>query len=115
MNVSFFLTPKLTLTNSTAVYNIRTEGDYEFLQLNNGTGQFVTQDFQYLGIRTITNQTNLNYQMRKWFAFFAGYNYSDRSINSVLTLGAPAYEQTNILNAGVFGIRLKPLPPLTIG
>ncbi len=114
LNVSFFLTPKLTLTNSTAVYNIRTEGDYEFLQLNNGTGQFVTQDFQYLGIRTITNQTNLNYQMRKWFAFFAGYNYSDRSINSVLTLGAPAYEQTNILNAGVFGIRLKPLPPLTI-
>ena len=114
LTVSFFLTPKLTLTNSTAVYNIRTEGDSEFLQLNNGTGQFVTQDFQYLGIRTITNQTDLNYQMRKWIAFFAGYNYSDRSINSVLTLGQPAYEQTNILNAGVFGIRLKPLPPLTI-
>jgi hypothetical protein len=114
LSVSVFLTPKLTLTNSTAVYNIRTEGDSEFVQLNNGTGQFVTQDFQYLGIRTITNQTDLNYQMRKWLAFFAGYNYSDRSINSVLTLGQPAYEQTNILNAGVFGIRLKPLPPVTI-
>jgi len=112
--ISLLLGPKLTLTNSSAVYNIRTEGDYEFLQLNNGTGQFVTQDFQYLGIRTITNQTDLNYKMRKWIGFFAGYDYSDRSITSVLTLGAPAYEQTNILNAGVFGVRLRPLPPLTI-
>ena len=114
LTLSIFLGPKLTLTNSTGVYNIRTEGDSEFLQLNNGTGQFVTQDFQYLGIRTITNQTDLNYQMRKWIGFFAGYHYSDRSINSVLTLGMPAYQQTSILNAGVFGVRIKPLAPLTI-
>lgn len=114
LSVSVFLTPKLTLTNSTAVYNIRTMGNSEFLQLNNGTGQFVTQDFEYLGIRTIVNQTDLNYQMRKWIAFFAGYNYSDRSINSVLALGTPAYEQTNIVNSGVFGVRVKPIEPLTI-
>ncbi len=114
LTISFLLGPKLTLTNSTGLYNIRTDGDSEFIQLNNGTGQFVIQDYQYLGIRTITNNTNLNYQMRKWIGFFAGYNYSDRSINSILTLGMPAYEQTNILNAGVFGVRLKPLPPLTI-
>jgi len=114
LSISFLLGPKLTLTNSTGVYNIRTEGDSEFLQLNNGTGQFVVQDFQYLGIRTITNQTDLNYRMRKWIGFFAGYHYSDRSINSVLTLGMPAYEQTSILNAGVFGVRIQPLAPLTI-
>jgi hypothetical protein len=114
LSMSIFLSPKLTLTNSTGLSNIRTEGDYEFLQLNNGTGQFVTQDFQYLGIRTITNNTDLNYQMRKWIGFFAGYNYSDRSIGSILTLGAPLYQQTNILNAGVFGLRVRPLPPLTI-
>ena len=59
---SLFPTSKLTFTNSTAVYNVRTDGNSEFLQLNNGTGQFVTQDFQYLGIRTIANQTDLNYQ-----------------------------------------------------
>jgi hypothetical protein len=114
LTISFLLGPKLTLTNSTGLYNIRTDGDSEFIQLNNGTGQFVIQGYQYLGIRTITNNTNLNYQMRKWIGFFAGYNYSDRSINSILTLGMPAYEQTSILNAGVFGVRLKPLPPLTI-
>jgi hypothetical protein len=56
----------------------------------------------------------LNYQFRKWIGFFAGYDYSDRSIGSILTLGAPLYEQTNILNAGVFGVRARPLPPLTI-
>ena len=114
LTITFLLGPKLTLTNSTGLYNIRTEGDYEFLQLNNGTGQFVTQDFQYLGIRTITNRTDLNYQFRKWIGFFAGYDYSDRSIGSILTLGAPLYEQTNILNAGVFGVRARPLPALTI-
>ena len=114
LTISILLGPKLTLTNSTGLYNIRTEGDYEFLQLNNGTGQFVTQDFQYLGIRTITNRTDLNYQFRKWIGFFAGYDYSDRSIGSILTLGAPLYEQTNILNAGVFGVRARPLPALTI-
>ena len=114
LTITFLLGPKLTLTNSTGIYNIRTEGDYEFLQLNNGTGQFVTQDFQYLGIRTITNRTDLNYQFRKWIGFFAGYDYSDRSIGSILTLGAPLYEQTNILNAGVFGVRARPLAPLTI-
>lgn len=112
--ISVLLGPKLTLTNSTALYNIRTDGNSQFIQLNNGTGQFVTQDFQFLGIRTITNQTELNYQPRKWIGFFAGYDYSDRSINSVLTMGAPAYEQTNILNAGVFGLRIRPLQPLTI-
>jgi hypothetical protein len=114
LTITFLLGPKLTLSNSTGLYNIRTEGDYEFLQLNNGTGQFVTQDFQYLGIRTITNRTDLNYQFRKWIGFFAGYDYSDRSIGSILTLGAPLYEQTNILNAGVFGVRVRPLAPLTI-
>ncbi len=114
LTISFLLGPKLTLTNSSALYNIRTDGDSAFIQLNNGTGQFVVQDYQYLGIRTITNKTDLNYQMRKWIGFFAGYDYSDRSINSVLTLGMPAYQQTSILNAGILGMRLRPLAPLTI-
>jgi hypothetical protein len=114
LSFSLLLGPKLTITNSTAVYNIRTDGSSEFIQLNNGTGQFVTQDFQYLGIRTIANQTDVNYRLRKWIGFFAGYNYSDRFISSILTLGSPAYDQTNILNSGALGVRIKPIQPLTI-
>ena len=114
LTMSLLLGPNLTISNSTAMYNIRTDGSSEFIQLNNGTGQFVTQDFQYLGIRTFANQTDLNYRFRKWIGFFAGYNYSDRLISSVITLGTPAYDQTSILNAGVLGVRIHPIKPLTI-
>ena len=114
VSISLLLGPNFTITNSTALNNIRTEGNSEFIQLNDGTGQFVTQDFQYLGIRTIANRTDLNYRVRKWIGLFAGYNYSDRLITSVITLGAPAYNQTNILNSGVLGVRIRPIQPLTI-
>jgi hypothetical protein len=114
LTFSVFLTPNLTFTNSTAVYGVRTEGNSEFLQLNNGTGQFVVQDFQYLGIRTVANQSNLDYRPLKWLSFFGGYDYSDRLIRAILAPNTPAYDQTNILNAGIFGVRIKPIQPLTI-
>lgn len=114
LSFSIFLTPKLTFSNRTAVYNVRMDGNSQFLQLNNGTGQFVVQDFQSLGIRTFANQSDLNYQARKWISFYGGYAYSDRLIRSVIGLGIPAFDQTNILNAGTLGVRLKPLEPLTI-
>jgi hypothetical protein len=115
-NLIFSLTlgPKLTITNSTALYNVRMDGNSQFLQLDNETGQFVVQDFQSLGIRTISNQTDLNYQARKWIGFFGGYTYSDRLIRSVLGLGLPATDQTNVLNAGLFGVRIRPVQTLTI-
>jgi hypothetical protein len=114
-NLTFTLSPtsKLSVTNSTAVYNVRTQGNSEFLQVNGGTGSFQTLDFLYLGIRTITNQTDLNYQATKWLSAFAGYHYSDRFIRNILS--SPInYDQTSILNAGVFGVRIKPIQPVTI-
>jgi len=114
LTFSIYLTPKLTFTNSTAINNIRTDGNSQFIQFNNGTGQYVIQDFQSLGIRTIVNQTDLDYQAQKWISLFAGFTYSDRLIQSVLGLDIPAYNQTNILQAGRFGVKLRPLTPLTI-
>jgi hypothetical protein len=58
--------------------------------------------------------------LKNWLGFFGGYQYSDRQIRSVLdnvSFGVPfslPTEQTNILNTGIFGIRLKPIKPLTI-
>ncbi len=114
-NLTFtvFPTSRLSVTNSTAVYNVRTEGNSEFLQLNNATGSFQTLYFLYLGIRTITNQTDLNYQAAKWLNFFGGYHYSDRFIRNVLN--SPInYDQTSILIAGLFGVRIRPIPTVTI-
>ena len=113
LSFSIFPTSKLSITNSTAVYNVRTEGLSDFIQFNNATGQSASAIFLYLGIRTLSNQTDLNYQVRKWFSVFAGYHYSDRLITSVLD-SPTRYEQTSILNAGLFGVRIRPLEPLTI-
>lgn len=114
LTFSIFLTPQLTFTDSTAVYNVRTEGNSEFLQLNTATAQFVTQDFLYLGIRTVSNQADLNYRVRKWLEFYGGYHYSDRFMRNVLAQNFPAFDQTSILSAGVAGMRIRPVQPLTI-
>src|SRR5579871_654833 len=114
LTISLFPTSKLTFTNSTAVYSVRTDGNSEFLQLNNGTGQFVQQNFLYMGIRTVTNQADLNYKAMKRLEFYAGYHYSDRFMKNILDPSLPTYDQTSILNAGVFGVRLKPIDPVTI-
>lgn len=111
---SIYPTSKLTFTNSTAVYSVRTEGNSDFIQLNNATSAFDTRNFQYLGIRTIANQADLNYQASKWLGFYAGYHYSDRLIRSILAAGVSPFDQTSILNAGIFGVRLRPVQPLTI-
>jgi hypothetical protein len=117
---SIFPTSKLTITNQTSVYNIRINGNSTFVQFDNATQALNTFDFQFLGIRTISNETDLNYQLKNWLGFFGGYQYSDRQIRSVLdnvSFGVPfslPTEQTNILNTGIFGIRLKPIKPLTI-
>ena len=111
---SIFPTSKLTITNSTAVYNVRTEGNAEFLQVNNATGGIQSQNFLYLGIRTIANQLDLNYRAVKWLGFFAGYHYSDRFMRNILDPSLPAYDQTDILNTGIFGVRIRPIQPLMI-
>ncbi len=114
LTFSIFLTPKLTFTDSTAVYSVRTEGNSEYLQLNQATGQFITQYFLYLGIRTLSNQAELNYRVRKWLEFYGGYDYSDRFMRNVLAQNFPPFDQTSILNAGVAGVRIRPIEPVTI-
>jgi hypothetical protein len=115
LNIAFRPSSKLYLINSTAVYNARTQGDSAFTQFS--PGQPVTTVFyNYLGIRTLANDTVLNYQVSNAVGFYAGYQYSDRLINSVERTDftdVPA-RQTNILNSGNLGIRLRPWQALTI-
>lgn len=115
LNVGFRPGAKLYLINSTAVYNARTIGDSAFTQFSPGQ-PVTTIYYNYLGIRTLANDTVLNYQVSNAVGFYAGYQYSDRLINSVERTDftdRPA-RQTNILNAGNLGIRLRLWQPLTI-
>lgn len=120
LTVSLFPTSKLTIVNQTSVYNIRTEGDSAYLQFDNATQSADLLYFQYLGIRTVATETDIKYQVRSWFDLHGGYEYSNRRISSdqqFALAGTPAtvpYMQTNQLNSGTFGLRLRPVKPLTI-
>ncbi len=114
LSLSFFPTQKLTITNTTSVYNVRTEGNSTFLQFNNNSQVLNYASFQYLGIRTVANETDLNYQWTNWLAIYSGYQFTDRRISSVLYGGMTPYDQTDQLHDGTFGIRLRPAMGLTV-
>ena len=122
LTISLFPSANLTLTNHSAIYNVRTDGNSYYRTLDNGTLSSEFLNFQYLGIRTVSNQTEVNYRVGPTLAAFAGYNYSNRRIRSIERLGfvdggppdLTDSAQTNQLNSGTVGVRLRPIPPLVI-
>jgi hypothetical protein len=110
---------KLTIVSQTSTYNVRTEGNGAYAELDNSTqtAQFVF--FDYLGIFTFANETNVNYRAGRWLSFHGGYQYTDRRIRSIqqsVFAGAPAgpvLEQINILNSGLGGLKLSLAKGLT--
>ena len=118
--ISFYPSSKLTIVNSTSIYNTRIEGSSGFLQFNNSTLGADFQSFQYLAIRLVANETDLNFQLAPQVGFYAGYNYTNRlirSIEEVTVLSGPQsvnVNQTNQLSSGTAGIRLRPLKALTV-
>jgi hypothetical protein len=120
LNVSFTPGSKLTVMNATSVYNVRTLGNSFFSQVDNVTGAFTFLNYNYLGILTIANDTDLSYQISSVWGVMAGYHYTDRRIQSVEQtvfagkLSATPSEQTNLLHAGDLGLRVKPWKPVTV-
>jgi len=122
LTLMFFPASSVTITNQTTVNNIRTQGNALFAEIQNGFAVTPFIPYTYLGIRTIANTTDAEVRLRKWFAVHAGYSYTDRRIGVIdgqENFGQPAptnqpLTQTNILNAGTLGFRLRPVKPLTI-
>ncbi len=119
-NISFAVTPKLTIASRTSVYNVRTEGDTVYLQYDNATQSSEALYYQSLGILTVQTDADAHYQLRSWMDLHAGYAYSDRRIDATpqaVQLGVSpliTYNQTNQVNAGLFGFRIRPLKGLLI-
>ena len=120
LTLSLFPAPRLTITNHTSFHNTRMEGDGNYLQLNNSTLQSEVVNFQFLGIRTITNTTEANFRAAKWLALVGGYHYASRRVDSresadfAGTQSTVAATQTNHLHSGMAGLRLQPLRPLIL-
>jgi hypothetical protein len=121
LTVSFFPGARTTITNQTSVYNVRMDGNSYYRSIDNGTLSSEFLNFQYLGIRTIENETDLNLRVNRDFGMFAGYTYSNRRIRSVERATVTGLEpdvltgdQTNQLHEGTLGVRIKPTKPLSI-
>src|SRR5579864_582724 len=120
LTFSIFPTAKLSIVNQTTINNIRIDGNSVYAQFDNATQSLEYLQFEFLGIRTIANETDVNFQASSKVGFYGGYHYSNRQIRSIeqtnvegSIFNAPS-EQTNQLNSGVFGVRLKPVKPLSI-
>ncbi len=121
LNVTYFPTDKLTITNNTSVDDNRIVGNSYFEQYDLGTQTATTQNFQYLGIVLVTNSTDVHYHATKKFDFFTGYRYATRDIKSIQSETDPGtpfantvYSQTNTLYAGVAGVNWIIAPVLRL-
>lgn len=109
-----------TLTNQFAFHSTKMEGGARYAELNNGTAGLALVSFQFLGIRNVSNTSQVSWQPAKWAGFFGDYHLSNRRIRSrelldvaIDAAGAPI-EQVNRMRAGTGGVRLQPLKPLRL-
>ncbi len=122
LTFSVFPTDRLTLTNHTAFHQTRMENRSAYVEFNNATRGFQETRFDFLGIRTATNATDVNWRAMNWLGLRGGYHYSTRRIRSREGFGfegqfdpSPVHEQNNRLHSGIWGVRLQPRKPLSIG
>ncbi|MGH9723079.1 MAG: hypothetical protein ACRD8O_22950 [Bryobacteraceae bacterium] len=120
-SLSLFPGTRLTLVNNTSVHSTRIDGDSVYREINNATAGDNIIYFNFLGIRTITNSTDLNFRAASWLGLYSGYHYSTRRIRSSEGFDIPPFggditraEQTNKTHSGLLGLRFKPTKPLTI-
>jgi hypothetical protein len=108
------------LTNHTAFHQIQMDGDALYQEVINAAALPRQLRFQFLGLRTIVNATDLNIRPVRQFAIFGGYRYSQRRIRSTTGFSVLNFEeteraeQTNRLHSAGAGFRLQPLKPLSI-
>ena len=122
-NLSLFPSDRLTVVNNTSLSSNRIDGQSSYTEADDGVNLGTTVYFRYLGVRLVTNSTDANYRVNQWFGLYGGYHYSDRLITTVEGQAVPAfanastsflYQVSNHENAGVVGLRFRPLKPLTI-
>jgi len=97
------------------------DGNNTYTEITDSTQQANSVNFQYLGIRTVINTTDLNFRATNWFTLYTGYQFSTRHIKSIEDGALPGdpltgitAEQDNTIHAGEFGLRLRPIKPLTV-
>lgn len=120
VTLSLFPSSNLTISNHTAYHLTKMEGRSSYTEINNGSLDLSRVNFQYLGIRNVSNVTDAHFQIRPWIAVRGGFQFSEREIKSVEQLTIEGFsgeirsQQSNRLNAGSVGFRLKPVKSMLL-
>ena len=120
---SIFPTDKLTVVNNTSILSNRIEGNSSYSEVETGNDFGQTLNFRFIGIRTVTNSTDLNYRATKQVGLYAAYRFSDREIRYTEASDFPAipgssftdtFTVANRLHSGSIGVRMRPWRPFTV-
>ena len=120
LTLTLFPGRRFSVTNHTAFHHSRMEGDATYRELNLFGPLPELVHLQFLGIRTISNQTEATWRPVDRVSFVTGYSYSTRRIRSIehIDFDTPARpeqnEQENGVHAGLLGFRVRPVKPLLI-
>jgi hypothetical protein len=111
LNFSWFPSERWTITNNTSADNTRMSGNSYYEQFDLATLSAQILNFQFLGIRLITNSTDVHFHVTKKVDLFTGFRYVNRQIRSIQSVTDPSTPFTNTLNsqtnqvyAGVAGV-----------
>lgn len=126
LTLSFQPGERWAFSNTSSINQTRITGASSFVEirapanpLDPGADQLF---FDLLSVRLITNATDANFRLTPKIGLYAQYNYSIRRIQSRelpedisgIPTGVPLYSFNNVENSGVAGIRLRPLPTLSL-
>ena len=121
LNVTFFPAERLTMTNNTSVDDSRISGNSFYEQIDLATLSAQILNFQFLGIRLITNSTDVHFRATKKLDFFTGFRYVNREIRSIQSVTAPftpfsstPYSETDQVYAGAAGVNWLIAAPLRL-
>lgn len=120
LTFSLFPGKNWTITNHTGFHSTRIDGWASYREVENNFPTFAGVDFNYLGIRNVTNTADVGWQIKPWLSVHGGYHFADREVRSreVQTVDDFTFSinhtQTNRLHAGVAGFRLRPVRGMTL-
>jgi hypothetical protein len=123
LGINLFPTERFTVVNNFSITNNRIDGNSTYSEFITGLNLGTTIYFRSLGIRTVTNSTDVQYRARPWIGFYAGYRFSDRRIRTVDTFSfqefggsadTSSYTVSNSLHSGIAGVRIRPWKPFSI-
>ncbi len=103
---------KWTVTNTTAASSTRITGGAAFLEVSEFTNQFV--EFEDLGIRHITNATEVNFRPVKKAGLYGAYRFSTRRVEDRVAFPDFNFETqrrpvNNDIHSGAAGVRWMPV------